>query len=467
MEVQSNAEPPALPAGQTPVATPAHGTPPPHGPQLRIILTILVVAVLAMFAGMKWHGAIGRVSDKVLALSSPPAKVSGTLEWYTCAMDPFVITHKPGLCPVCHMDLVKLDPNSFSTEVSLSPMMTQNIGVRIAPVTTGPVASVIRTVGSVDYDETRVRDVNLKIAGWVQKLHVDYTGQSVKKGQPLLEIYSPDLYTAQAEYLSVFKTVRGTTTASAPSELNQWDRDLLDAARKRLENFDISPGQIRELEKSGTASKTMTLYSPFDGLVIAKNVSEGQKVDPGMALYRIADLSKVWVQITLYEYQLPQVQLGQAATITLPYFPNVPFKGNVAYIYPYINPENRQVRVRLELDNAKGQLKPGMFADVELQTKLADARILVPADAIIDTGTSKRVMISLGQGRFKPRDVETDFEADNGMVVIKNGLTPGEMVVVSGQFLLDSEASRHEALAKMIKGEMASEQPATEPTSMK
>lgn len=454
-----------------PSAEPPPSPPPPRGPRLSVILAITAVGVLGLAAGAKWAGPISDLTGKtrVPATISAPAgdghphdeaSTQAARQYYTCGMHPWVILPKPGDCPICHMKLTPLDPAKFSSEVTISPVMTQNIGIRIAAVTTGPLTKVIRTVGSVEYDETLVRDINLKIGGWVEKLHVDYVGKTVEKGQSLLEIYSPELYSAQEEYLNAFKAqadgVRHPASSSAGEKA--WDKDLLESARKRLENFDISAEQIKQLETSGKAAKTMALRSPYRGLVVAKNVVEGQKVDPGTQLVRIADLSKVWIMVTLYEYQLPFVQVGQKAVMSLPYIPGQTFEGKVAFIYPYLNSELRQVKVRLEFDNPEQALKPGMFANVELRSTLAKDRVLVPREAVVDTGSRQVAFVSLGEGRFDPRVVRIGVEAENGMIEVMEGLKPGEMVVTSGSFLLDSEARLRDALGKMVRGELASDQ---------
>ena len=448
-------------ANQPPEQPPA-STPPPRGPRLRVILAVLIAGVAMFLVGAKWGSHRGALP----AADSQPGSSAdadehadhGRKQYYTCGMHPWVILPNPGNCPICHMTLVKLDPLKFSKEVVISPVMAQNIGVRIAPVTVGPVTSVIRTVGSVDYDETLVRDINLKIAGWVEKLHVDYVGMPVEKGQPLLEIYSPELVTAQEEYLSAFKNRPTAARPAASTGMATWEDDLLQAARKRLENFDISPEQIVELERTGKATRTMTLRSPYRGLVVAKNVLEGMKVEPGVQLFRIADLSRVWIMVTLYEYQLPFVQVGQKAVMTLSYIPGQDFEGKVAFIYPYLNAELRQVKVRLEFDNPTMMLKPGMFANVELRGTLAANRIMVPREALVDTGSRQVVFVSLGQGRFDPRTVKVGVEAADGQVVILDGLHSGDNVVTSGTFLLDSEARLRDALGKMVRGELAGQQ---------
>jgi membrane fusion protein, copper/silver efflux system len=456
----------ALPPGQE--ASPPSPTP-PHGPRLRILLPVAILVAAALAIGVIWSGPLKSAADRAAtALFSPTATKSGQggeakTQYYTCGMHPQVMLPKPGKCPICQMELVPIDPKKFTPEkgITISPIMTQSIGVRIAPVTTGPVTGIVRTVGTVDYDETRVRDVNLKISGWVEKLHVNETGQAVEKDQPLLDIYSPDLYSAQEEYLLAFKRAEALKAAApqAASDAASMNTGLLAAVRKRLEYYDISDTQIRLLEQSGKAAKAMTVRSPFSGTVVVKNVVEGQKVDAGVQLMRIADLSKVWIMVTIYEYQIPFVEVGQKAVVSLPYAKGRTFEGKVTYVYPTVSQDLRQARARVELDNPDGLLKPGMFAGVELRRTLAADRTLVPREAVIDTGTRQIAFVSLGAGRFEPRDVRVGpVEAEGGMVEIEQGLKPGEMVVTSGEFLLDSEGRIREDLAKLIKGDLAAEQ---------
>ncbi len=367
---------------------------------------------------------------------------SGKVQYYTCGMHPWVILPKPGDCPICHMKLIPLDPAKFSGEIAIDPVVVRNMGVRVAEVVTGPLRKTIRTVGSVDYDEQSVRDVNIKTAGWIEKLHVDYVGAKVQAGDPLLELYSPQLFAAQEEYLLALK-----------NQNTPGSKSLLDAARTRLSYFDVTKEQIEQLEKRGQPEKTMTIRSPYAGVVIAKHANEGMKVDPGMQVYRLADLSKVWVQVTLYEYQLPYLEVGMKASMTLAYIPGQTIQGKVIYIYPYLDKKTREVQVRLEFDNTDGQLKPGMFANVELSNTLAQEATLAPRTAIIDTGQRQVAFVSLGEGKFEPREVRLGIETGDGMVQVLSGLMPGEKVVTSGQFLLDSEANIRSALAKMIRGD--------------
>ena len=446
---------------------PPPSPPPPKGPSLAVIFALLIVAVVMLAVGTKWGSTIQSGLSNLWAMVVPSSSRdkaaneadddSAGLQFYTCGMHPWVILPNPGSCPICQMDLTPIDPDKFSGEITIDPVITQNIGVRIEPVKSGPLVRTIRTVGTVDYDETTVRDISMKVEGWIEKLYVDYLGVEVAEGQALFEYYSPDLYAAQDEFLLAYRN-KSRIAAEFVPQAAQGAQDLLEAARTRLEYFDVSPQQIEELIAAGVPSKTMTMHSPHKGVVIAKHANEGMRVDTGMQVYRIADLSKLWVMVTLYEYQLPYVQVGQRAVMSLPYIPGQTFEGEVIYIYPYLDKKTRQINVRLEFDNPNGVLKPGMYTNVELKNTLARDRTLAPRAAIIDTGERQVAFVSLGEGKFEPRDVRTGIETDEGMVEILDGLRPGELVVTSGQFLLDSEANIREGLAKFVRGNLASEQ---------
>lgn len=423
-----------------------------------------LAGVLAIFFVGAWIGpSIGtglRTAWSALMGSREEAhQEHGANQYYTCGMHPWVILPEPGDCPVCHMKLTPLDPGKFTGEITIDPVMTQNIGVRVAPVVSGPLTRTLRAVGKVDYDETAVRDVNTRFEGWMETLYVDYVGARVEAGQPLFDVFSRELYSAQEEYLIAFRAARiDTPVAGVLPELARDMRRNLEAARQRLILLGITTEQIERLEREGTVSPTMTILSPWSGLVTEKHAFEGMRFTPGMLTYRIADLSRVWVFVTLYEYQLPFVQEGQSAVMSLPYVPGQRFEGKVAYVYPWLEERTREVRVRLEFENPGLQLKPGMFATVELTGRLAEERTLAPREAVIDTGEREVAFVSKGGGKFEPREVRTGVLAEEGQVEILSGLRPGELVVTSGQFLLDSEARLREALAKMIRGDLASDQ---------
>lgn len=393
-----------------------------------------------------WHALGGSRADD--------AHHSGATQYYTCGMHPWVIQPKPGDCPICGMKLVPLDPAKFSGEVTIDPVVSQNIGVRVEKVSAGSESGTLRTVGTVTYDETRLGDVNLKVSGWIEKLYVDYLGAPVKRGQPLFDLYSPELYAAEGEYLLAFKA---SQRASGDATRAGLVGELLEPARTKLSLFDIGPKQIAALEARGQPFKNLTISSPQSGVVIEKNAVEGMKMSPGMTAFRIADLSRVWVMATLYEYQTRQVQVGQKASMTLSYLPGQSLEGEVVYVYPFLDERTRQIKVRLEFPNPDLKLKPGMYTTVSFQGLRAESRPLVSRSAVIDTGERQVAFVARGEGRFEPREVHMGAETEGGKVEILDGLKPGELVVVSGQFLIDSEARMREALAKMIKGTTAVE----------
>lgn len=453
---------PATPPSTRSPSEPPPSPKPPKGPRVLILAIVAIAAVLGAVIGAVWGPSfVGPASSDVRPANDTTgeAEASEAADFYTCGMHPWVVLPDPGQCPICHMDLTPLDPDKFSGEISIDPVVTQNMGVRVAPVTLGPVVRTIRTVGTVAYDETRVRDVNIKVPGWIETLYVDYEGAEVRQGDPLFDFYSPKLYSAQSEYLTAIK-MRGRVGVDFLPETGLDAQRLIDDARVQLEFYDITPEQIDTIEASGEPEKTVPMLSQYDGVVIAKHANEGMRVDPGMQVYQIADLSKVWVMVSLYEYQLPFVQEGMRATMSLPYIPGKVFEGRVIYIYPYLDERTRQVRVRLEFENPGLFLKPGMFSSIELKSTLAEDRIIAPRSAVIDTGERQIAFVSLGDGRFEPRQVQMGVETGDGQVEIIDGLIPGEMVVTSGQFLLDSESRIRESLAKMIKGDLASEQEA-------
>ncbi|RMH13870.1 MAG: efflux RND transporter periplasmic adaptor subunit, partial [Planctomycetota bacterium] len=443
---------------------------PPRSIPWWALVSIAAVALASGWVGMRWGTQIAAGVHSLLVRTQTIVGLTKTSEpidqqkdsadepggYYTCGMHPWVILPHEGDCPICHMKLTPLDPDKFTGEVVIDPVVVQNIGVRVEEVTQGPLVRTIRTVGNVDYDETRVRDVNTKFEGWIEKLYVDYVGAPVNEGEPLFDIYSPALYQAQEEYLLAVRAQRQRSLNNPGGTAI----DLVESARTKLELFDVTDEQIDQLERTGKPSRTLKVLSPHTGVVIAKHANEGMNVTPGMQVFRIADLSRVWVHVTVYESQIPYVSVGQKAVMTLPYIPGQEFAGRVVYIYPYVDTATREVQVRLEFENQGGLLKPGMFATVELQSELRKSAVLAPRSAVISTGERNVAFVSLGQGKFEPRTVELGVETGDGLVEVLSGLTPGELVVTSGQFLLDSESRVREALAKMIRGNLASEQQA-------
>ncbi len=329
--------------------------------------------------------------------------------------------------------------------VQLSERKRQLIGVRTAPVERRALARMIRTVGRVTYDETRLHHVHTKISGWVEKLYANATGQLVKQGEPLLTIYSPELVASAQEYLLAREAQKKLADAKLPS-VRQSGEQLLASARRRLLLFDLTPRQIAELEEIGKAPTTMTLHAPIGGHIIVRNVTQGEMIEAGTNLLDIADLSRVWVLADIYEYELPFIHLGQSATMTLSYLPNRTFEGQVTLIYPTVSEATRTVKVRLEFpNNPDFTLRPEMYAQVELRSELGE-KLVVPESAVISTGTRDIAFVDRGNGYFEPRELKLGVRLPDGFEVI-DGLAEGERILVSGNFLVDSESKLKAALA--------------------
>jgi Cu(I)/Ag(I) efflux system membrane fusion protein len=330
--------------------------------------------------------------------------------------------------------------------VQISPERQQLIGVKFGIAEMKPLEKVIRTVGRVDYDEKRIVTVSPKIGGWIEDLYVDFTGRFVKRGDPLLTIYSPELVSTQEEYLLALRAKKSFAKSPFPEVAGSGD-SLVESAKRRLRLWDISDDQIKTLEETGQAKKTLTLYSPFSGFVLEKSAYKGMNVMPGVSLYKLADLSVVWLYADIYEYELPFIRLGQQASIQLSYTPGETFTGRAIYIYPSLNPETRTAKVRFEIPNAHERLKPEMYANVEIKVPLGQ-KLAVPEGAIIDTGVRQMAILDKGNGYFEPREVKVGPKVEGYYEVIK-GLKAGERVVTSANFLVDSESNLKEAMGGM------------------
>jgi Cu(I)/Ag(I) efflux system membrane fusion protein len=317
-------------------------------------------------------------------------------------------------------------------------------GVQTAMAVEGSLARTIRTVGTVTADETRIQHFHTRVSGWVSKLYVNFTGEYVRIGEPVLSIYSPELLASQEEFLRAREVASRFASSQLP-EVRQGGEELLAAARRRLRLFEVPESFIDELEKTGTPQRNVTLLANASGYVTSKGIFEGQQVDPGMMdLFTITDLSHVWIDAYFYEYEASLLRLGQKAALTLPYDPSVRLTGRVAYIYPTLNPETRTVKVRFDFANPDLTLKPGMFANVELET--AGARgVVIPDSAVIYTGERQIVFVSLGSGRFEPRQARVAVRSEGKALVI-SGVSAGEQVVVKANFLVDSESQLRAAL---------------------
>lgn len=377
---------------------------------------------------------------------------------YTCSMHPFIIRDKPGACPICGMALTPIKPNTAvqgevstageANTITIDPVTIQNMGIRTARATIGTIQRTLRTVGTISSAEDRQFSLNSKIDGWVERLHVNQLGQPVKKGQALLEIYSPQLVAAQQEYLLALHHHRAAQ-ASSFAHVREGSERLLEGARTRLRNWDISEGQIRQLEERGTVTKTLTLFSKVTGLVTSKTVLEGAQVTAGQEMLQITDISTIWVNADIYEYELPWVKIGEMARVELPSTTARHYSGKIIYLSPYVDQESRTVKARIEIANPGLELKPDMFATIVIDGQTIANTLLIPQSAVLNSGREQTVFLALGQGRFTPRQVKVGLADDQGAVQILSGLTAGDQVVVSAQFMLDSESRLREALGKM------------------
>ncbi|MDR3435769.1 efflux RND transporter periplasmic adaptor subunit [Telmatospirillum sp.] len=329
--------------------------------------------------------------------------------------------------------------------VNISPDRIQKLGVRTEAVGLRRLTHTVRAVGTVQVDERRVQVVAPKFEGYAENLHVDTTGQAVRQGESLMEVYSPDLVLAQQEYLAAWKASQDLP-ADASQEARESALQLADGGLQRLRNWDISDAQVRRLKQVGRSSRTLSLSAPSNGVVLEKNVVRGQRFMPGEVLYRIADLSNVWVIADVFEQELSYVAVGEDAKVTFNALPGRSYSGKVTFIYPTLSPETRTARVRIEMPNPDQRLKPALYGSVDIASQAGDRDVVVvPDSALLDSGTRKVVLVEKGEGRFEPRDVKTGMHAD-GYVEITDGIAAGEKVVVSANFLIDAESNLRAAL---------------------
>ncbi len=431
---------------------------------------------------------------------------------YHCPMHPTYTSDKPGDCPICGMKLVPIDgaagsvpsgalgerriafyrspmdPSVHSDKpakdemgmdfvpvyedelqgsapgvagraaVTISAERRQVLGVRSEEVKKIRLDHRIRTVGRVAVDERRLRHIHTKYDGYVEHLYVDYTGKLVRRGERLLSIYSPELVATQQEYLLAHRAQARLAESAVPSAA-EGSMDLLEAARQRLLLWDIRPADIARLEKAGQVTRTLDVHADIGGYVVQKMAFQGMRVTPADTLYDIADLSHLWVLADVYEYALPSLALGTAGHISVASMPDREWKGSVTYISPTVEERTRTIKVRLEVDNAGGELKPDMYADVFLHVDLGEG-LVVPDGAVINAGDRRLVFLDRGEGRFEPREVKLGIKVNGSGQQVVSGVAEGDRVVVSANFLLDSESSLRAALSGMSSGEKG---PAVDP----
>ena len=388
-------------------------------------------------------------------------KSGKVIKYWVAPMDPTYIRNEPGKSPM-GMDLVPVFVEEGGEKLPASTIKIdsgtiQNMGVRIDEVKTMPLRKSIRALGTVTYDEKRIYAVNLKFDGWIEKLYVNFVGESVTKGQPLFDIYSPELVAAQEEYLLALSQYETLSGSAYPSVRENAGR-LVQAGRQRLEYWDLEDEQIDLLGTTGKVRKNLTVYSPATGVVIQKDALDGHYVKAGMHQYVIADLSRVWVDAEVYEYELPFIRTGMPVSMELSYLPGRKFAGTVLFVYPFLNPKTRTIKLRLAFDNQDKLLKPEMYANVFIESLIDPAALVIPQQAVIDSGVRKVVFVAKGKGQFEPREVEIGMEGENNTFQVLKGLAQGEQIVISAQFMFDSESRLNEAIQKML--EARSEKPA-------
>lgn len=453
----------------------------------RLALWIVITLVALGGAGVSLTGCARK------------ATTGGTAEApkWQCPMHPSIVKDKPGDCPICGMKLVRMsttapstargerkilfyrspmDPNRTSptptkdemgmdyvpvyegetggadkgipgfATVELDARKQHLLGVKTAPVKRGPLSTSIRTVGRVAFDERLVHHVHTRFEAYVEHITADFTGKFVRKGEELARVYSPEVYATQQEYLLALRSAQ-TLRRSGVSSVSEGGQQLLDAARQRLLLWQISPEDIKRIEERGEAIRSLPIYAPISGYVTGRTAYHGMKVMPADSLFDIVDLTSVWILADVYEYELPRLRLGQRADVTLSYWPGRSWHGTVTYIFPSVDEKTRTVKVRVEAPNPLVELKPEMFADVVLQGKARDV-LLIPDDAVIDSGTRKVAFVSLGAGTLSPREVSLGDHGE-GMFEVLSGLTEGETVVLGANFLVDSESRLRAALSAM------------------
>ena len=415
----------------------------------------MIVAITAFLAG----GGVYLIMDPSShTASSDTQGADRKIIYWKAPMDPTEIYDEPGKSKM-GMDLVPVYEDEVSgapsgdsqvdgVDVVINPVVEQNMGLKIQTVEAGPLNHTIRTYGHLTFDETRTGRFSPRFDGWIERLHADYTGFVVKKGDPLFEIYSPALTASQEEFLSALKTHR--------RQKNTLNKSLYLSARKRLEYYGIDPREIRSLELNQRVPDHTLIRSPFTGVVVDKNAVEGGYVKAGSTLFTIVDLSVIWVEAHIFEYEQHLVYPGQSVEMELPYSPGTNHRGRIAYIFPYLQPKTRDVVIRLAFPNPQGFLKPDMYARIKIQAqKDREGRTItglsIPSQAVIHSGENKIVFIARGKGRFSPREITTGLHLEGGRIQILTGLDAGERIVVSGQFLLDSESKLKEAIQKMME----------------
>jgi RND family efflux transporter MFP subunit len=452
---------------------------------LAVAASAAVLTLLLVFAVQKTASR-----PQAAAPSTQPQQL------WTCGMHPQVIQDHPGNCPICHMKLVPLNVNlsddgtaaagprkilyywdpmlgsssiahapgksamgmdlvpvyqddqSAGPTVRIDPTIVQNMGIRTAPVSQGALQKTVRTVGMLEVPETAQYEINLKINGWITRLYANQEGMHVHKGEPLFDLYSPDVQVAEEELIGAVKS-RSALDPDASTDLRSQSQTMVDSAKQKLRLWGVAEQDIDTIAQADKAPPTVPFRDPVDGHVMDKMVVEGSAVQAGMKIMRIEDHSKLWLDAQIYEEDMSQIALGQKVNVTVDAQPGKIFTGPITFIYPHVDQTSRTVLARVTLDNPVHDLSPGMFATADITTTPLPDAIWIPREAVIDTGTKQIAFVAASPGHFEPRNVRMGVLADDDRVQILEGLAPGETVVTSGQFLLDVESRTTEAINKL------------------
>lgn len=392
-----------------------------------------------------------------------PDVAKGPTQLYQCPMHLDVIEPNPANCPVCGMALTPMqnlaEPGSGDgdsgqeRQLTIDPVQVQNTGVVSVPAVTADIARGSRTVGILDFDAENITWINTKFEGWIEKVHMNYVGQTVRQGEPLFEIYSPELVTTQEEYLRALE-YRDSLIHGGREQTIRQAESLVQASRERLGYWDIDAAQIRRLESDRTVQRRLTVLSPADGVVaeMMEEALEGMFVKPGMDLYKIADLRTLWAHADIYEADMPWIREGQRAQVSFRNDPTRTYEGAVLFLYPEVSPETRTLKVCIEVPNADGRLRPGMYADVVVNGPPVRDAVVIPQSAILRSGERNIVFVDRGAGKFAPREIDLGVQGAGDAIQVTRGIAPGEHVVTQAQFMLDSESRVQEAIARWNTG---------------
>lgn len=409
---------------------------------------MLLSIAIALVAGGTGYWLGERSAETVSMASDTPAREP---LFYRNPMNPEITSPVPAKDNM-GMDYIPVYADSEADEspagtVSVDPVTRQSIGVRTAVAERRALSRDVRTVGRVDYDEQRITRLHPKTEGWIEELFIETTGQAIEADEILLSIYSPQLVSTQQEYVLALNNLE-TLQESPFEDVRRGAESLVATATERLELLDVPPHQIEELEATRAVKKRLHIHSPAKGVVINVGAREGQYVTPQTELYFIADLSRVWVFVDVFEEELPWVRVGDVAEMQVEAVPGTTFEGKLTYIYPYAERETRTIKARLEFPNDELLLKPDMFADITIRANPRTDVVTVPSEAVVRSGVREKVFVVREPGKFEPREVVVGVSSE-GWTEIREGVEPGESIVVSAQFLIDSESKLREAVSKM------------------